>query len=175
MESSMCAWLQWCVDGNLAPKWWLYAETATLHRGLYYWALHAVGMLHMSSDVNPSIFLAFLCTKFVLFSDTRSKLGYLVPRMNKLFFILTNHQIRHHVKWAASQEIADSHLIFLWSLWGYVWVDIFTLSLLRVPPYKYKSTKNLSHCLVYFSFLKCVPNALSWFWSPSMNCVGFAN
>ena len=51
---------------------------------------------------------------------------------------LTNHQIRHqtiatqNLKWAVSMASKMTTLNFLVYLWGYVWINIRTLSLLRV-------------------------------------------
>ena len=42
------------------------------------------------------------------------------------FSMLTNHQIRQQT--TVSLVIADCHLIFLKGMWGYVWVNILTVS-----------------------------------------------
>ena len=48
-----------------------------------------------------------------------------------ILFLFANRQIRHQATrevWAVSLVITNSHLIFLWVLYGYVWVKVLTLS-----------------------------------------------
>ena len=66
-------------------------------------------------------------------SEIASK-GQSVSCMPILFFHLqiTKSDIRPHEKWAVSQVIADGHFNLLRGLCGYVWVNIITISPVKV-------------------------------------------
>ena len=89
-----------------------------------------------------------------------------------LWLQVTRSDIRPHVKWTVRLLTADSPLISLRGLCGYLWVNRLTLSPLRVVALNVILWCCEWCCLTHFSYIYCGVGSLKPLWSGMWRGVG---
>ena len=101
---------------------------------LIWWVSRREFYIHIQALYFVTLIFTIIRVAFVLFNDTWFQQGHSVLCVTILFLNLqiTTSDVRPHIKWAVSLMIAYGNINLPQGFEWYVWVNILTLSPLRV-------------------------------------------